>query len=141
MFAARLGRSPGETTAELKAVVKNVIKVLELDLLEHAMIGSPESSTGISAEAMKRVTMGVELVTDPVILFMDEPTSGSVEIPPLALFATAFIVLKFSVCAFVATAVIYCPTFIRFAHARIFEILSTLPNPTQSRHGRSAACG
>lgn len=76
MFAARLGRDPGESDAQLNAVVEDVIKLLELDSLESAMIGSPETTTGISLEALKRVTMGVELVTDPSILFMDEPTSG-----------------------------------------------------------------
>jgi ABC-type multidrug transport system ATPase subunit len=76
MFAARLSRDPGETNAQLKKVVADVIKLLELDSLENAMIGSAASSTGISAEAMKRVTMGVELVGSPAILFMDEPTSG-----------------------------------------------------------------
>jgi ABC-type multidrug transport system ATPase subunit len=32
--------------------------------------------SGLNGEARKRVTIGVELVTNPLLLFMDEPTSG-----------------------------------------------------------------
>lgn len=76
MFAARLRREPGEAEAELRVVVERVLSLLELDRLGDAMIGAPNSPNCISAEALKRVTMGVELVADPSILFMDEPTSG-----------------------------------------------------------------
>lgn len=76
IFAARLGRTPGESEAAMLAAVDDVITVLELERLQDAMIGSPDLGTGISAEAVKRVTIGVELVTDPAVLLMDEPTSG-----------------------------------------------------------------
>ena len=32
--------------------------------------------SGLSSEARKRVTIAVELVANPRILFMDEPTTG-----------------------------------------------------------------
>eukprot|EP00039_Didymoeca_costata_P008271 m.109810 g.109810 ORF g.109810 m.109810 type:complete len:1457 (+) comp14014_c0_seq3:106-4476(+) len=75
-FAARLRRSYGETPAQLDQVVEDVIEELALGTVADAMIGSAESGVGISLEALKRVTIGVELVADPSVLFMDEPTSG-----------------------------------------------------------------
>jgi hypothetical protein len=41
-----------------------------------AIIGTTESGLGISVEERKRLTIGVELVAKPKLLFLDEPTSG-----------------------------------------------------------------
>ena len=38
-------------------------------------VGIP-GMTGLSVEQRKRVTIAVELVANPSIVFMDEPTSG-----------------------------------------------------------------
>ena len=40
-----------------------------------ALVGKPGSS-GLSVEQRKRLTIAVELVANPSIIFMDEPTSG-----------------------------------------------------------------
>ena len=49
---------------------------MELDPLRHALVGLPGVS-GLSVEARKRLTIAVELVANPSIVFMDEPTSGA----------------------------------------------------------------
>ncbi|XP_020230451.1 ABC transporter G family member 31, partial [Cajanus cajan] len=55
--------------------VEQVMKLVELDTLKHALVGMPGSS-GLSTEQRKRLTIAVELVANPSIIFMDEPTSG-----------------------------------------------------------------
>lgn len=51
-----------------------LIHVLELEHVADWLIGSEE--TGIPRGERKRYTIGVELVTNPSVLFLDEPTSG-----------------------------------------------------------------
>ena len=49
--------------------------LVELYVLRNAMVGLP-GVDGLSTEQMKRMTIAVELVSNPSIIFMDEPTSG-----------------------------------------------------------------
>ena len=51
------------------------MQLIELDDLKDALVGIPGVS-GLSTEQRKRLTIAVELVTNPSIIFMDEPTSG-----------------------------------------------------------------
>ncbi|KAJ2809410.1 ATP-binding cassette transporter snq2 [Coemansia guatemalensis] len=75
-FSAYL-RQPGSvTTAEKNEYVERVIFLLGMADIGDCLIGEPESGKGISLEERKRLTIGVELVARPKILFLDEPTSG-----------------------------------------------------------------
>lgn len=49
--------------------------MIELDEIKDELVGIP-GGNGISAEQRKRLTIAVELVSNPSIIFMDEPTSG-----------------------------------------------------------------
>jgi ABC-type multidrug transport system ATPase subunit len=51
--------------------------LVELSALSKAIVGLPAVS-GLSVEQRKRLTIAVELVANPAIVFMDEPTSGGV---------------------------------------------------------------
>ena len=51
-----------------------VMELVELNSLRDAIVGMPGSS-GLSVEQRKRLTIAVELVANPSIVFMDEPTS------------------------------------------------------------------
>ncbi|KAJ5151568.1 hypothetical protein N7492_009863 [Penicillium capsulatum] len=74
VFSAVL-RQPSTVPHEEKiAYVDHVINLLELNDIAEALIGVP--GAGLSIEQRKRVTLGVELVAKPTLLFLDEPTSG-----------------------------------------------------------------
>ncbi|KAH9254741.1 hypothetical protein BASA81_007292 [Batrachochytrium salamandrivorans] len=69
-FSAAL-RLPNSVSAlERKDMVKSTLRILELDNIRHALAGA------LSMEQNKRLTLGVELVANPSIVFCDEPTSG-----------------------------------------------------------------
>mmetsp|Transcript_44322 Transcript_44322/g.70888 ORF Transcript_44322/g.70888 Transcript_44322/m.70888 type:complete len:1597 (-) Transcript_44322:46-4836(-) len=69
--ALRLGESNEEHHATM---VEEVIDLLELGPIANRLVGN--ASTGLSFEEIKRLTIAVELVANPSILFADEPTSG-----------------------------------------------------------------
>jgi ABC-type multidrug transport system ATPase subunit len=73
-YAARLcfGQYPKEEIAEL---VERVIVQLGLTEIRNLKVGSPLQKT-ISGGQRKRVNIGLELLREPTILFVDEPTSG-----------------------------------------------------------------
>ncbi|KAL5582398.1 hypothetical protein UlMin_014840 [Ulmus minor] len=50
--------------------VTEVLQMIELDEIKDELVG------GISKEQRKRLTIAVELVSNPSLIFMDEPTSG-----------------------------------------------------------------
>lgn len=69
----RLPTSMTEKEKKEKAI--EVIQFLGLDGVMDQCIGN-EEERGISGGQRKRVNIGMELVTDPSVLFLDEPTSG-----------------------------------------------------------------
>ncbi|KAL4932505.1 putative ABC multidrug transporter [Aspergillus undulatus] len=74
IFSAFL-RQPASVPEEEKLTyVDHIIELLELYDIRDALIGVP--GAGLSIEQRKRVTLGVELVAKPTLLFLDEPTSG-----------------------------------------------------------------
>ncbi|CAI9101367.1 OLC1v1038673C1 [Oldenlandia corymbosa var. corymbosa] len=55
--------------------VQEVLHTIELDGIKDSLVGVPGVS-GLSTEQRKRLTIAVELVANPSIIFMDEPTTG-----------------------------------------------------------------
>ncbi|KAL3696501.1 hypothetical protein R1sor_010577 [Riccia sorocarpa] len=69
-------RLPASVDAKTReGFVGEVMDLVELRSLRQALVGLP-GSTGLSTEQRKRLTIAVELVSNPSIIFMDEPTSG-----------------------------------------------------------------
>ncbi|KAL5538741.1 hypothetical protein UlMin_046004 [Ulmus minor] len=58
-----------------KMLIEEVMGLVELNPLRQALVGLP-GVNGLSAEQRKRLTIAVELVANPSIIFMDEPTTG-----------------------------------------------------------------
>ncbi|KAK7291743.1 hypothetical protein RIF29_07126 [Crotalaria pallida] len=69
-------RLPREIDSVTKGkFVEEVLETIELDDIKDCLVGIPGQS-GLSTEQRKRLTIAVELVSNPSIIFMDEPTSG-----------------------------------------------------------------
>lgn len=75
LHAART-RLPQRTTAsEIEQQVTRVLKILGLHHVRHSLVGDP-FRRGISGGERKRVNIGIELVADPSLIALDEPTTG-----------------------------------------------------------------
>ncbi|KYQ91227.1 ABC transporter G family protein [Tieghemostelium lacteum] len=75
-FSAKLRQEPEVPVSEKYDYVEKVLEMMEMKHLGDALVGSLETGIGISVEERKRLTIGLELVARPHILFLDEPTSG-----------------------------------------------------------------
>ncbi|KAI4378236.1 hypothetical protein MLD38_015745 [Melastoma candidum] len=74
-FSARL-RLPEEIDKSTRDdFIREVLEIIELDDIKDAIVGIP-GKNGLSMEQRKRLTIAVELLSNPSIVFMDEPTSG-----------------------------------------------------------------
>ncbi|KAM0040473.1 putative ABC-type xenobiotic transporter [Helianthus debilis subsp. tardiflorus] len=59
----------------LPKFVEEILETVELYAIKDALVGIPGVS-GLSTEQRKRLTVAVEVVANPSIIFMDEPTTG-----------------------------------------------------------------
>jgi len=69
-FSANLRLPAGTPNSQLLEYCRSVMELLELDDIADSVSG------GLSMEQNKRLTLGVEMVANPSIIFCDEPTSG-----------------------------------------------------------------
>ncbi|KAM4118786.1 hypothetical protein ACJW30_03G008200 [Castanea mollissima] len=75
IFSAWLRLSPQIDSKTKAEFVNEVLETIELDGIKDALVGVP-GINGLSNEQRKRLTIAVELVSNPSIIFMDEPTTG-----------------------------------------------------------------
>jgi ABC-type multidrug transport system ATPase subunit len=73
MFTAKLKLQL--TGLEIEERVRKMIQDLHLTKCQHTRIGSV-IKRGVSGGERKRTSIGVELISDPKIIFLDEPTTG-----------------------------------------------------------------
>ncbi|VDN17567.1 unnamed protein product [Dibothriocephalus latus] len=74
-FAAVLRRKASCTKAETKSKVDDVLEELGLMHVADTKIGT-ELVRGVSGGERKRTSIGMEIIADPSVLFLDEPTTG-----------------------------------------------------------------
>lgn len=75
LYSACLRLSREVNSETRKMFIEEVMELVELNLLREALVGLPGVS-GLSTEQHKRLTIAVELMANPSIIFMGEPTSG-----------------------------------------------------------------
>uniref|UniRef100_A0A3B4BCB4 ABC transporter domain-containing protein n=1 Tax=Periophthalmus magnuspinnatus TaxID=409849 RepID=A0A3B4BCB4_9GOBI len=76
LFSANLRLDPSEHTRKDKETrVDTIIQDLGLTDCAHTKIGT-EFLRGVSGGERKRCSIGMELITSPSLLFLDEPTTG-----------------------------------------------------------------
>ncbi len=73
-FSARLSKNWG-SDAVLREKVENVLEIFQLYEFKDIKVGSVLKKT-ISGGQRKRINIAIELIREPTILFVDEPTSG-----------------------------------------------------------------
>eukprot|EP00927_Polykrikos_kofoidii_P017061 TRINITY_DN17746_c0_g1_i1.p1 TRINITY_DN17746_c0_g1~~TRINITY_DN17746_c0_g1_i1.p1 ORF type:complete len:1173 (+),score=111.84 TRINITY_DN17746_c0_g1_i1:244-3519(+) len=74
-FQALLRLSDTVTRAYIEEWLETLLSQLNLSDIKNCRVGTPEKR-GVSGGQRKRVSIGMELVTQPSLLFADEPTSG-----------------------------------------------------------------
>ncbi|XP_038680622.1 pleiotropic drug resistance protein 1-like [Tripterygium wilfordii] len=75
IYSAWLRLPPEVDNATRMMFIEEVMELVELNPIRQALVGLP-GVNGLSTEQRKRLTIAVELVSNPSIIFMDEPTSG-----------------------------------------------------------------
>ncbi|XP_053714260.1 broad substrate specificity ATP-binding cassette transporter ABCG2d isoform X2 [Synchiropus splendidus] len=74
-FSAALRLPTSVPQTEKQARVNHLIKELGLTKVADSKVGTP-LTRGISGGEKKRTSIGMELIIDPLVLFLDEPTTG-----------------------------------------------------------------
>uniref|UniRef100_A0A8C0IIM5 Broad substrate specificity ATP-binding cassette transporter ABCG2 n=1 Tax=Bubo bubo TaxID=30461 RepID=A0A8C0IIM5_BUBBB len=74
-FSAALRLPKSVKEREKNERVNQIIKELGLSKVADSKVGTP-FTRGVSGGERKRTNIGMELITDPAILFLDEPTTG-----------------------------------------------------------------
>ncbi|KAK4479395.1 hypothetical protein RD792_014911 [Penstemon davidsonii] len=75
MFAAEVRLPPSISTPEKKKRVTELLDQLGLTSATHTYIGN-EGKRGVSGGERRRVSIGIDIIHKPSLLFLDEPTSG-----------------------------------------------------------------
>lgn len=73
-YAAHL-RIQGKTYAEREAAAATTMNLLRLEHVQDTIIGD-ELNRGLSGGEKRRVSIAVDIIHEPRVIFLDEPTSG-----------------------------------------------------------------
>jgi ABC-type multidrug transport system ATPase subunit len=74
-FSARMRLPVSTSDEQCAALVEDMLVKLGLGKCQDTLVGT-ELERGLSGGEKKRVAVGIELISNPSLLFLDEPTSG-----------------------------------------------------------------
>ncbi|KAJ3677329.1 hypothetical protein LUZ60_003053 [Juncus effusus] len=75
MFSAELRYPRSVSRSTKKERVRELIYQLGLEMVKSMIVGD-EGKRGVSGGERRRVSIGVDIIHDPKVLFLDEPTTG-----------------------------------------------------------------
>lgn len=76
LIYSALLRLPGTSIKSVSSRASTVMNELGLDSVQDSLVGGVRNMRGVSGGERRRVTIGMELITDPSLVIMDEPLSG-----------------------------------------------------------------
>ncbi|KAF7667575.1 hypothetical protein LDENG_00055470 [Lucifuga dentata] len=127
-FSAALRLPSSVPQKEKEARVRHLIKDLSLTKVADSKVGN-QMIRGISGGERKRTNIGMELITDPPVLFLDEPTSG------LDASTAISVLLLLKRMANQGQTVIMSIHQPRYSIYRLFDTLTLLVNGKMAYHG------
>jgi ABC-type multidrug transport system ATPase subunit/ABC-type multidrug transport system permease subunit len=75
LFAARFQLPANTTSEQRKAVVERWLRILGMKEVENVKVGD-EDVKGLSGGQRRRLSIGIDLLKEPKLIFLDEPISG-----------------------------------------------------------------
>ena len=78
-YAASL-RIPDKTAAEKEQIVQDTMRLLRIDHVQNTIVGD-DMNRGLSGGEKRRVSIAVDIIHEPSVIFLDEPTSGNLVFP------------------------------------------------------------
>jgi ABC-type glutathione transport system ATPase component len=72
----QFGNDQRMTTSQRDALVQELLQQLGLSMVQDSIVGGP-TVRGISGGERKRLSIAVEMITNPSLVFLDEPTTGT----------------------------------------------------------------
>ena len=132
--SARTRLPPSLGEAAITAKVESVLTRLGLEKFRHSVVGNTGDSHALSPGDRKLVNVGMELVADPLALFLDEPTTG---LDASSAMNVAEITRSLAVTGLIVVAVVHQP------RGEIFNLIDELivlvPGGRVAYHGPGAA--
>ncbi|XP_068614174.1 broad substrate specificity ATP-binding cassette transporter ABCG2-like [Brachionichthys hirsutus] len=127
-FSAALRLPSSVPESEKEARVWRLIKELGLTKVADSRVGT-DFTRGISGGERKRMTIGMELIIDPSVLFLDEPTTG---LDSSTAHSVLLLIKKMANHGRTIIMSIHQP---RFSIYRLFDSLTLLVNGRMLYHG------
>ncbi|XP_016139975.1 ATP-binding cassette sub-family G member 2-like [Sinocyclocheilus grahami] len=127
-FSAALRLSSQISPGEKEARVNHLISELALNKVADAKVGT-QLIRGISGGERKRTSIGMELIIDPSVLFLDEPTTG---LDASTAYSVLLLLKRMAGQGRTIIMSIHQP---RYSIYRLFDSLTLLVNGKQVYHG------